>query len=104
MHGRHAPRELERKAARKAQYHAANQATEQEGAPGGAEAVFEPVPGQMEFEMVRLEAQQRGAHPVGHVVGRDHRERIDQVGRRDRHGKIQSPIQRREYHQRQMDR
>lgn len=104
MHGRHAPRDLECKAAREPQYHAADQATKQERAPGGAEAVFEPVPGQMEFEMVRFEAQQRGAHPVGHVVGRDHREGIDQVGRCDRHGEIQSPPQRREYHQRQMDR
>jgi hypothetical protein len=66
--------------------------------------MFEPVPGQVEFEVVRLETQQRRPHSVGHIVGGDHREGIDQVGRRDRHGEIQSPPQRREYHQRQMDR
>jgi len=103
MHGRHAPGELERIAAGQTQHHAANQATEQKRAPGRAESVFEPVPGQMKFEMVRLETQQRRPHPIGHVIGRHHGEGIDQIGCCDRHGQVQPPPERREHYQRQMD-
>jgi len=54
VHGRDAPEVLERKARGQTQHHAAHQAAEQERSPRGTQAVLEPVPGEMKFEVVRL--------------------------------------------------
>jgi hypothetical protein len=99
-----APDEFQRKSAGDAGEHAAHQTTHQKWPPSRAEAVLEPVPGEVKLEMARVIAQQPGADAIGREIHRHHSEGIHKVGTRNCDRDVQAPPYRQQHHQAQVHR
>jgi hypothetical protein len=104
MHGGDPPADFQRVTTQETQRDSAHEATEQKRLPGRPQTMLEPIPGQLEFEVMRTVSQQPSPNAVGGKIDRYHRERIHDVASGHTDRDIQARPDTQQHHQRQMDR